>query len=268
MGALVRYHGGKVRIADKIVGLFPAHDCYVEPFGGGAAVLLAKPRCKLEVYNDLDGEVVNLFRVIREGAEELARAVSLTPWARDEQEQSYHPTENQVERARRFLVRSHFGHGCGTHKKTGFRAAGWRQYKLPVHCWGDLPDVVMDAAARMSGVVIEQRPAIQVMEANDRPETVHYVDPPYLPETRDAGKDYAHEMTVDDHKTLIGCLRQLRGRVVLSGYASELYDSALHDWRRIELSALADGGRKRTEVLWCNFADTAPLFRNLDALSN
>lgn len=117
MGALVRYHGGKVRIAGKIVGIFPAHNCYVEPFGGGAAVLLAKQRCKLEIYNDLDGEVVNLFRTIREDAEELARAVSLTPWARDEQELSYRPTENPVERARRFLVRSHFGHGCGTHKK-------------------------------------------------------------------------------------------------------------------------------------------------------
>lgn len=222
--------------------------------------MLAKPRSKLEVYNDLDGEAVNLFRVLREEGMALARAVSLTPWAREEQSLSYARSDCAVERARRFLVRSHFGHGCGTHRKTGFRASGWRQNKLPVHCWGDLPDVIMDSAARMSGVVIEQRPAIEVMQANDRPATVHYVDPPYLPETRDAGSDYAFEMSSADHEELLGALQNLSGRVVLSGYASDLYDDALVDWRRIEVAAMADGGRSRTEVIWCNFDDALPLF--------
>lgn len=82
MGALVRYHGGKVRIAEKIIGLFPAYDCYVEPFGGGGAVLLAKPRARLEVYNDLDGDKVALFRALRDAPAELAEAIALTPFAR------------------------------------------------------------------------------------------------------------------------------------------------------------------------------------------
>lgn len=120
----------------------------------------------------------------------------------------------------------------------------------------------------MRGVVIERRPAVQVMQAHDGKQTVHYVDPPYLPETRDKGRDYRHEMTKDDHKELLAALRGLHGSVVLNGYASPMYDEALHDWRRIEIKTRADRAADRTEVLWYNFADTAPLFSNLDAQSS
>lgn len=266
MGALVRYHGGKVRMADRIINLFPEHQTYIEPFGGGAAVLLAKARCKLEVYNDLDGDMVTLFRVLRESPEDLASTIALTPFAREEHVLSYKEAGTDLERARRVLVRSHFGHGSsGIHRSTGFRAAGLRAGTLPVHSWLSLPDTIRDAAERMRGVVIEQRPAVQVMQAHDSPDAVHYVDPPYLPETRDKGRDYRHEMTRNDHIELLECLRSLRGAVVLSGYASPLYDEALHDWRRLEVSALADRAGKRTEVIWCSFADTSPLFASLRA---
>ncbi|RAP39664.1 hypothetical protein BYZ73_19280 [Rhodovulum viride] len=261
MGALVRYHGGKVRLAEKIIGLFPAHDCYVEPFGGGAAVLLAKPRARLEVYNDLDGDMVALFRVLRDRPEALATAVALTPFAREEHGAAYSETRDDLERARRVLIRSHFGHGSsGIHRATGFRAAGLRAGTLPVHGWAALPKTIRDAAERMRGVVIECRPAMQVMQAHDGPQTVHYVDPPYLPETRDQGRDYRHEMARQDHCDLLTALHSLRGSVVLSGYASPLYDDALHDWRRVEIKTRADRAAERTEVLWCNFPDTAPLF--------
>ena len=264
MGALVRYHGGKVRIADKIIGMFPAHDCYVEPFGGGGAVLLAKPRARLEVYNDLDGDMVALFRALRDAPQELAEAIALTPFAREEHQVSYLEADTDLERARRVLVRSHFGHGSsGIHRSTGFRAAGMRAGTLPVHGWMTLPETVRSAAERMRGVVIENRPAVQVMQAHDGAQTIHYVDPPYLPETRDKGRDYRHEMTRDDHKELLAALRDLRGAVVLSGYASEMYDQALHDWRRVEVKTRADRAADRTEVFWCNFSDAAPLFSNL-----
>ena len=261
MGALVRYHGGKVRMADKIVGLFPEHDCYVEPFGGGAAVLLAKPRARLEVYNDLDGDMVTLFKVLRDRPADLAQVIALTPFARAEHEESYVETADDLERARRVLIRSHFGHGSsGIHRATGFRSAGMRAGTLPVHGWMTLPESVRVAAERMRGVVIERRPAIQVMQAHDGDQTVHYVDPPYLPETRDKGRDYHHEMTVSEHEEMLLAIRSLRGSVVLSGYASCLYDDALHDWRRIEVKARADRAAERTEVLWCNFPDGMPLF--------
>lgn len=261
MGALVRYHGGKVRMADKINGLFPAHDCYVEPFGGGAAVLLAKPRSRLEVYNDLDEDMVTLFQVLRDAPDSLAQAIALTPFSRADHEQAYQPTDDAIERARRVLIRSHFGHGSsGIHRSTGFRAAGLRAGTLPVHGWATLPDTITVAAERMRGVVIERRPAIQVMQSHDGPQTLHYVDPPYLPETRDAGRDYRHEMTVEDHIDLIAALRDLQGSVILSGYASEMYDEALRGWRRIEIKTRADRAAERTEILWLNFADETPLF--------
>lgn len=261
MGSLVRYHGGKVRIAPKIVSLFPGHDCCVEPFGGGAAVLLSKPRARLEVYNDLDGDMVALFRTLRDAPDRLADAVALTPFARAEHEEAYQETSCDVERARRVLIRSHFGHGSsGIHRATGFRAAGLRAGTLPVHGWMSLPETIRVAAERMRGVVIERRPAVQVMQAHDGVQTVHYVDPPYLPETRDKGRDYRHEMTIPEHEEMLGAITALRGSVVLSGYASSLYDEALKDWRRIEIKARADKAGERTEVLWCNFADVAPLF--------
>lgn len=264
MGALVRYHGGKVRIAEKIVSLMPAHDRYVEPFGGGAAVLLAKPRARLEVYNDLDGDMVTLFRVLRNQPADLAAAIALTPFAREEHEVAYTDAPTDLERARRVLIRSHFGHGSsGIHRSTGFRAAGLRARTLPVHGWAAMPEVIREASERMRGVVIERRPAIQVMQAHDDETTVHYVDPPYLPETRDRGTDYRHEMTREDHAEMLGAVRALRGAVILSGYASDLYDTALHDWRRIEIKARADRAAERTEIIWCNFSDHSPLFSHV-----
>jgi DNA adenine methylase len=264
MGALVRYHGGKVLMAEKIIGLFPSHDCYVEPFGGGGAVLLAKPRARLEVYNDLDGDMVTLFRVLRDRASDLAAAIALTPFARQEHEISYKETDCDLERARRVLVRSHFGHGSsGIHRSTGFRAAGMRAGTLPVHGWATLPETVQATAERMRGVVIENRPADQVMKAHDGLQTLHYVDPPYLPETRDRGRDYRHELTREDHEHLLEAIRGLRGSIVLSGYASTLYDEALHDWRRIEVKTRADRAAERTEVLWCNFQDQHGLLASL-----
>ncbi|RID91201.1 DNA adenine methylase [Gemmobacter lutimaris] len=261
MTALVRYHGGKVRMAPKLISLFPAHDAYIEPFGGGAAVLMAKARARLEVYNDLDGDMVTLFRMLRDHAEDLASAIALTPFARAEHVESYQDAATDLERARRVLIRSHFGHGSsGIHRSTGFRSAGMRAGTLPVHGWMSLPDTITRAAERMRGVVIEQRPAIQVMHAHDTPGVLHYVDPPYLPETRDKGRDYRHEMTRSEHAELLDCVRSLRGNVVLSGYASSLYDDALAGWRRIEVTAMADRAARRTEVIWCNFSDVAPLF--------
>lgn len=261
MVAIVRYHGGKVRLASRIVSLFPDHETYVEPFGGGAAVLLEKRRSRLEVYNDLDGDMVTLFRVLRDRGADLAAAIALTPFARAEHQRSYLATDDDLERARRVLVRSHFGHGSsGIHRATGFRAAGLRAGSLPVHGWQTMPDTILETAERMRGVVIEQRPAEKVIRAHDGRDTVHYIDPPYLPETRDRGRDYRHEMSREDHGALLECVRDLRGRVVLSGYASPLYDDALSAWRRIEIQALADRAAPRTEVIWCNFADTLPLF--------
>ena len=250
-------------MAKDLISLMPMRECYVEPFGGGAGVLLARPRCKLEVYNDLANEMVTLFRVLRDRGEELAEAIALTPFARSEHETCQDLSGDDLEIARRVLVRSHFGHGSnGIYKNTGFRAAGMRAGTLPVHLWAKLPQTVIDMAERMRGVVIESRPAEDVMRAHDGPGTVHYVDPPYMPETRGKGSDYKHEMTEEDHEALLSCLLSLEGAVLLSGYAHSMYDDTLAGWRRVEIKARADRALERTEVVWMNFEDEAPLFAN------
>jgi len=251
---VLRWHGGKWLLAPWIIGHFPQHEAYVEPYGGGASVLLRKPAARLEVYNDLDGEVVNLFRVLRSKPEELCEAVRLTPFARAEFSEAYEMAEDDIERARRMLIRSHMGFGSNAvHRRSGFRAAGLRAGVLPVHNWSDMPEVVRSVGERFRSVVIENRDAKKVMASNDGCDVLHYVDPPYVFETRgDKGKDYAHELSDDDHAELLTFLRGLSGMVVLSGYPSELYEEILTGWHRVKRIAMADGARERTEVLWIN----------------
>lgn len=253
MGArpILRYHGGKWKLAPWIIANLPNHRVYVEPYGGAASVLLCKPRSYAEIYNDLDGEIVNLFRVAREAGTALRRLVQLTPYARAEFELSHRVADDRLEQARRTLVRSFMGFGSNAHHQcTGFRANSTRPTSIPAHDWMRFPDALDGIIARLQGVVIEQRHAFEVMQAHDGPHTVHYVDPPYVSGARDGGSDYRHEMSDSDHRDLARVLCTLQGMVVLSGYASALYDELYAGWRCLARRAYADGARQRTERLW------------------
>ena len=257
---VLRWHGGKWLLAPWIIEHFPPHEVYVEPFGGAASVLLRKPVAYGEIYNDLDQTVVNLFRVLRsDQADRLVRELRLTPFSRDEFREAYEPTEDPVEAARRLIIRSFMGFGSNGHNKlTGFRANSNRSGTTPSHDWQNYPDSLALVIQRLRGVTVENKDARQVMSQHDGPDTLHYVDPPYVFQTRsDDGADYAHELSDDQHAELLQFLRGLCGMVVLSGYPSDLYDTALADWHRVERAALADGARKRTEVLWINPAAQA-----------
>lgn len=252
---LLRYHGGKWKLAPWILRHLPAHRVYVEPFGGGASVLLQKPRSYAEVYNDLDGEVVNLFRVARDRGEELAQACELTPFARHEFTGAYETAGDPVEQARRTLVRSFMGFGSAgaSGQVTGFRANSNRSGTTPAHDWMNYPTHLRAVVQRLRGVVIEQREAITVMQTHDGDGTVHYVDPPYVHSTRGLrtrAPAYRHELTNDQHRDLAAALCKLRGMVVVSGYRCDLYDELLNGWQRIDLAAHADGARDRVESLW------------------
>lgn len=261
---VLRWHGGKWLLAPWIIEHLPPHRVYVEPFGGAASVLLRKPRSYAEVWNDLDDDVVNLFRMLRsDRAGELVEAVRLTAFSRSEFEATYVSAEDPVEKARRLIVRSFQGFGSNGHNptvRTGFRANNNRAGTTPAHDWQNYPQALRAVIERFQGVVVERRPAQVVMEQQDGPETLHYVDPPYLPETRSQktrrGKSryhvYRHELTVEEHANLLAFLKGLNGMVVLSGYPSALYSDALASWYRVERAALADGARPRTEVLWIN----------------
>lgn len=263
---IMRYHGGKWKIAPWIISNFPPHRIYVEPYGGAASVLIRKPRCYAEVYNDLDQEVVNVFKVFRDYPEELKRHIWGTPFSRDEFISSYFPSDDLVEQARRTIARSFMGFGSAAVTKTrhtttkfskpttGFRANSNRSGTTPAHDWANYAEACESLIARLRGVTIENRDAIEVMMAHDRDDALHYVDPPYVAASRDAGSDYKYEMTDDDHKQLANSLKQLKGKICLSGYNSEIYNELYGDWRKEERKALADGAAERIECLWMNYA--------------
>lgn len=255
---VMRYHGGKWKLAPWVVEHFPSHVVYVEPYGGAASVLLRKPRSTGEVYNDLAGEVVNVFRVLRdpESAARLAVLLALTPYARQEFLASYDPASDPVEQARRTIVRAAMGIGTnavGRRSRNGFRAkrAGGI---LPASEFAHYPPHVATFTARLSGVVIESRPALDVIALYDAPDVLLYCDPPYLASLRTDGRAraYAHEMTDANHADLADALRQVRGMAIVSGYAGPLYAGLYeaHGWRRVDRATTADRGSRRVESLW------------------
>lgn len=267
---VLRYHGGKWMLAPWIIEHFPPHRVYTEPYGGAASVLMRKPRASLvEVYNDLDGEIVSLFQVLRdpESAARLAEVLTLTPFARGEFDGSYAPAPDPVEQARRTVIRSFMGFGSDSASgaKTGFRANGNRQTAHPAKDWSNYPAAVEHFHARLAGVVVENRDALDIIRQHDDTEVLHYCDPPYAHGTRSGhvvrtGKGYRHEMTDDDHRAMAEVLHAARGMVVVSGYACDLYDRELFaGWDRRERATRADGGLERTEVLWLNPACSAAL---------
>ncbi|WP_299945955.1 DNA adenine methylase [uncultured Microbulbifer sp.] len=256
---VIRYHGGKFRLAPWIVGFFPPHQLYTEAYGGAAGVLMRKVRSHGEVYNDLDEDIANLFRVLQQpdSNARLRELLVLTPYARSEFELSWEETTDPVERARRTVIRAHLGFGSAgaTKNSTGFRIDTRRRYSTAMQVWSRYPDNLVGVLDRLQGVLIENRPAIEILEQHDSNDSLHFVDPPYLHETRKMGYGacYRHEMTRDDHRELLSALCNLAGMVVLNGYDSDLYQEALPDWRMYTKQVAASGGRgsvRRTEVLW------------------
>jgi hypothetical protein len=163
---VLRYHGGKWMLAPWLMSFFPDHRIYCEPFGGGASVLMRKPRSYAEVYNDLDDEIVNVFRVLRDPTQskELARLIHLTPWSRTEFYAAYEPSEDPLERARRTIARTYMAFGTTSRRanRTGFRAKAYRQHQTGVQDWCNYPDAVASFAERLRGVTIEHRNALLV----------------------------------------------------------------------------------------------------------
>lgn len=259
---VLRYHGGKWRLAAWILSYFPRHRIYTEVYGGAASVLMQKPRSYSEVYNDLWGVVVNVFRVLRdpELAARLERALYLTPYARAEFDATgdveLGMIDDPVERARRTILRSFAGFGSAATNAeyaTGFRANSDRSGTTPAHDWAHYPRYIRQFTERLRGVVIESRPAVEVLLQHDRGDALHYVDPPYVQSTRNMQRGnaaYACEMTDEDHRELAAVLHSLAGAVILSGYRCELYDELYADWQRVERLAFADGARGRVECLW------------------
>lgn len=249
-------------LAKWIISHFPKHRIYVEPFGGAASVLLQKMPVYSEIYNDLDNEVVNLFRVVRDHGEELKALLINTPFARMELKDAYNTSLNPIESARRMMVRSFMGFGsaAASGQVTGFRSGSHRSGTTPAKDWNNYPEALAGIIKRLRLVTIENKDAKEIMAQHDSKSTLHYIDPPYVLDTRYRGQAtscYKFEMSNDEHWALCEFIKTLEGFVILSGYDHPIYNTALANWHRVERKTFADGAKARTEVLWINRMEEA-----------
>jgi DNA adenine methylase len=274
-------------LAPLLLTLFPDHAVYTEVYGGGGSVLMQKPRCYSEIYNDLDGEVVNVFRILqnRKRAARLEALLRMTPFARAEFQLSYKHTRSEVERARRTIIRSFMGWGSDSISRlkashagfntrisstmtTGFRWNANRSGTTAATDWRDYPGNIKSFTERLQGVTIENRDALLILKKMDREDCLHYVDPPYPISVRQTGNGtalehrYRWEMTDADHKKLSEVLHSLKGMVIISSYAGPLYHKLYRGWKKVQWSggqycnqtAAINGSRQRTECVWLNKA--------------
>lgn len=255
MKAIAKYPGSKWSLADWIIGFFPEHHSYLEPFFGTGAVLFNKPRSHIETVNDLDGNVVNLFECIRSDPERLARSIYMTPYARELYEKACRENpKDPFEKALNFYIRLNQGHGF----RTNGEKVGWkndvqgREMAYAVQNWCNLPEKILQAAERLRGVQIENRPAAELIPRFNYKNVLIYCDPPYMLNTRH-GKQYRFEMTVEEHEQLLNLLLSHKGSVIISGYDTELYNTMLKDWNRYEKTAYSQVGTKKKEVIWMNY---------------
>ena len=257
MRSVLNYPGSKKRIASWIIKHMPPHHSYLEPYFGCGAVLFAKQPAPIETVNDLDGEVVNFFRVIRdpESREKLQEWIAYTPYARQVYDDVFlREPEDEVERAACFAVKSMQSHGFRMTRDSG----GWkkdvngREYAYAVRYWNELPECIAEMAIRLKQVQIENRPALELIKAFNHENVLIYADPPYVLSTR-SRKQYRHEMEDSDHEELLETVLQSQARIMISGYESEMYNDYLQGWRKVHFTSCAEGGRRRQEVVWMNY---------------
>jgi DNA adenine methylase len=258
------WYGGKFSHLDWLLPLLPKCHHYCEPFSGSAAVLLNRQPSPIETYNDLDGEVCNFFRVLRNQREKLVKAIALTPFSREEFAIACEldPKQSALERARRFYVRAR-------QVRTGLAQTAsvgrWANCKNTsragmsgvVSRWLGGVEMLPEIGERLLRVQIENRPAVDVINLYDSEDTLFYCDPPYIHETRGDSKAYGYEMTDQQHRELADALNSAKGMVALSNYDCELMDELYPSkrWRKITGPAKTNHSTKdtRTEVLWVNY---------------
>jgi DNA adenine methylase len=259
--SLLKTHGGKNYLARRIIDLFPEHNIYTEPFAGGLNVLLNKLRAPIEVVGDINLDIANFWKVVRDLGDELSTWIRDLPYTDDvfqraKDAMSDPEWSDGVYRAVNFMVWNRFSRGgLGKDFAWSKRLRGGRPGDE--NAWLTIKAKIPLVVERLRGVEIRCHEAMDVIREFDSSHTLHYCDPPYLHETRTARSIYTHEMGRDDHVRLLVTLLGCRGTVVLSGYSNPLYDEVLQGWRRIAFSMPNHSGQgkskqRREEIIWIN----------------
>ena len=254
MNAVLKYPGAKHRLAKWINEYIPTHTVYLEPFFGSGAIFFYKNKSHIETINDLNDDVVNFFKVLRDKPNEFIDAIYFTPYSRTEYKESYICSEKDtdIEKARKFCVRCWQGFGCSNRYQNGFKSGQQTKSPNPARAFAKLPETLQFAAQRLKNVQIENLPAVELLNRYDTEDVFVYCDPPYVSDTR-KGYLYKHEMTNEEHVELLNILKKHPGRILLSGYDNEIYNDILTGWKKAKQITTAEGGVKRTEVLWMNY---------------
>lgn len=261
MRAVIRYPGSKWGMANWIISHFPSgyeKMVYLEPFAGSGAVFFNKHAGAVETINDLDGDLVNLFRVLREQPDELKRALELTPYSREEYDLSFEACDDPLEQARRYMVRTTQAIGAKMDGKCGWR--NHKQMKIGgTACkWAGITETIDAAAARLRGsttnlVQIEHMDALRLIERYDNLDVLMYLDPPYVRSSRKSGRLYRHEMDEGQQRELLEIVTKSRAKIVISGYRSELYDAYLANWHTDSTTTRTTSAQIAEEVIWMNY---------------
>lgn len=252
MRSILKYPGSKWRIANWIIEKMPEHHSYLEPYFGSGAVFFNKKASNIETINDIDSDVINLFNVIRSNTEELLKRVVMTPYSRQEYNEAFiaNETDDNIELARKFLIRCWQGIGSNSKYKSGWKNdVQGRERAYAVKNWYELPEKINEIVDRLKRVQIENRPAVELIKRFNSEKVLIYADPPYLQSTRKRNI-YKYEMTDQDHEELLKVLLEHKGSAIISGYDNEMYNEYLKTWEKYQIKNLDEHGIKRLETLW------------------
>lgn len=272
------WYGGKGNMVAKLLKFIPEHRIYVEPFGGGASLLLAKEPSLVEVYNDLDSGLVNFFRVLRDPDKfcKLYHLACLTPYSREEYnycKDNWDKQDDEIVRAYQWFVAIRQSFNGSLNVAWSYTVtASFRGMAGHVSAWLSILEMLPVISDRLLTVQIDNKDAIEVIKTYDTPNTFFYLDPPYIHSTRAKGsrRVYNHEMTLEDHLKLLRTVLNSKGKFMISGYLNNHYHKMLKNWNRqlFNTGCYAAGRtknsgllgkdsvmkhQKRTEVIWYNY---------------
>lgn len=258
----LKWHGGKHYLASRIIALMPEHSHYVEPFFGGGAVLLNKPPDGVsEVANDIHRELTNFWRVLQDTRKfaKFVRVVEAMPFSQVEWDDAHNHSENEVRQAINFFVRCRQSRaGKLDCFATLSRNRTRRQMNEQASSWMTAVEGLAAVATRLKRVVILDDDALEVIQSQDGPNTLFYLDPPYVHETRVSTADYEYEMLTDQHEKLLEVVNRCAGKVLLSGYPNTLYQLHLNRWNFVDIdidnkASSAKRKPRMTERIWMNY---------------
>ena len=258
---LFGYIGGKYNYASKLIPLFPEHTRYVEVFGGAGNVLIQKPLFKAEVFNDINSDIVNLFRVLRTDYDAFIEKIENVPYSREEFfafSERLKTETDALQRAVMWYAVANMNWRAGRFGTPTFKTAIPKMRRGPAFNFKNKTSRLHEIRDRLRDVIIENKDFASILDLYDSEDTFFYLDPPYLPETRKSTNDYQHEMSYEDHERLIDILKGIKGKAMLSGYSNELYEAlewTTYSFETVAYSALVKNRKKpkRTEMVYMNY---------------